>query len=184
MKLEKIEQSTLTKTIFLTLAATALIGTLLVFPSFGYIVKYFVDNKKRTDYIKRVFRRLEKQELISISEDPVGKITITLTDKGKQKALTYQIDSMEIKKPKVWDTLWRIVIFDIPEGQKQERNALRQNLKRLGFYHLQKSVFVHPFSCKNEVDFLKHNFGIAKNVTFIEARNIDRQNHLRNHFQV
>ena len=184
MKLEKIEQSTLTKTILITVGMTALVGTMLVFPSFGYIVKHFTDDKNRHDYTKRVFRRLEKQNLISISEKPNGEITITLTDKGKQKILAYQIESMRIKKPKAWDKIWRVVIFDIPEGSKKARNIFRENLKTLGFYSLQKSVFVHPFPCKNEVDFLKHNFGISDHVTFIEAKNIDKQNHLRNHFQV
>ena len=184
MKLEKIEQSTLAKTIFATLAISAVVGAMVIFPSFGYIVKYFTNDKKHKDYVKRIFRRLEKQELIAISEKPNGEVTITLTEKGRQKALIYQIEKMNIKKPKNWDRLWRVVIFDIPEGNKQARNLFRQKLKSLGFYPLQKSVFAHPFPCKDEVDFLKHNLAIANYVTFIEAKNIDNQNLLRNHFQV
>ena len=91
---------------------------------------------------------------------------------------------MQIKKPVKWDNIWRIVIFDIPEQNKKAREAFRSHLKRLNFYSLQKSVFVHPYNCKEEIDFLKHDLGIANFITYLEARHIDNQNLLRNHFQV
>ena len=183
VKLEKIVESNLTKTIFATLAVSAVVGTLLVFPSFGYIVKFFMkdENSKR---VRRVFHSLEKQNLISISEKPNGEVTITLTEAGKQKALTYQIEKMKLKKPKVWDKIWRVIIFDIPEGQKKARDVFRGHLKSLDLYSLQKSVFVTPYPCKDEIDFLKHNFEIAQHITYLEAHFIDNQNKLRNYFQV
>lgn len=184
MNLEKIQESTITKTIFATIAVSALVTTMLVFPSFGHIVRYFSKNQKQDKYVRKVFRKLEKQELISIGEKPDGQITVILTDKGKRQALTYKIDKMKIPKPKQWDGIWRLVVFDVPEKKKQARDLFRQNLKKLGFYHLQKSIFVHPYPCKREVDFLKHNFAIAQYVTLVEARSIENQNLLRNHFQV
>lgn len=184
MQLEKLQESTLAKTVFATLAVSAVVAGLVVFPSLGYIIKFFAQDKKQQYYVKKIFRRLEKQELIFTSEKPNGEITIKITEKGKLKALTYQIDAMEIKRPKVWDRLWRIVIFDIPEGHKQARDIFREHLKSLGFYALQKSVFAHAFPCKNEVDFLKHNLGIATHITFIHAKSMDKQNLLRNYFQV
>lgn len=184
MRLTIIEKNDLAKTIFATLGISALVGAMLVFPSLGHLINQFTKDKKRQKYTRQVFRRLEKQDLISISEKPNGEVTINLTENGKQKALTYQIESMELKKPQKWDGIWRIVVFDIPEGKKRARDIFRENLKRLGFYQLQKSVFVCPYPCKNEVDFLKHNFGISSHVTFLKASHIDKQNFLRNHFQV
>ena len=96
MKLEKITESNLTKTVFATLASSALVGTLLIFPSFGYILKIFSEDEKHKK-VKRIFRNLEKQDLISVHEDSDGKVTITLTDAGKQKALTYQIEKMQLQ---------------------------------------------------------------------------------------
>lgn len=184
MKLETIKKSTLSKTIFVSLAIPALMGTALVFPSLGYIIKQFTNKKNKPFYIKQVFRRLEKQNLISTHEDPSGQLTIKLTDQGKQHALTYKIETMKIKRLEKWDSIWRVVIFDIPEDKKQAREIFRQYLKKLEFYMFQKSVFVQAFPCKNEIDFLKHNFGIASFVTFIEAKSIDKQNLLRNYFKV
>ncbi|OGD87014.1 hypothetical protein A2870_01735 [Candidatus Curtissbacteria bacterium RIFCSPHIGHO2_01_FULL_41_11] len=183
MKLEKITESNLTKTVFATLASSALVGTLLIFPSFGYILKIFSEDEKHKK-VKRIFRNLEKQDLISVHEDSDGKVTITLTDAGKQKALTYQIEKMQLQKSKTWDGIWRVVIFDIPEGKKKARDIFRRKAKSIGFYSLQKSVLVTPYPCKDEIDFLKHNFDIANHITYLESKFIDNQNKLRNYFQV
>ncbi len=184
MELKKIQQSTITKTILVTLGATALVTTSVVFPSLPYIISLFANDQKQKRYVKKIFRKLEKQHLISIQEDINGQITIKITEAGKLKALSFNKDSMQIKKPQKWDGIWRIVIFDIPEGHKKAREAFRSYLKRLNFYKLQKSVFVHPYHCKEEVDFLKHDFGIADFITYLEAKFVENQNILRNHFQV
>lgn len=89
-------------------------------------------------------------------------IKISLTEEGKNKAKKYQIDSLKILKPKIWDRLWRVVIFDIPDTQKIKRNAFRRKLKELGFYSLQKSVWVCPFKCDKEINFLRDFFGLDK----------------------
>ncbi|HCX28109.1 MAG TPA: hypothetical protein DHI91_03145, partial [Candidatus Portnoybacteria bacterium] len=59
-----------------------------------------------------------------------------------------------------------MVLFDIPERQKPARDALRSKLKRLGFFEFQKSIFVHPFSCKDEIEFLIEFFQIKSYVRY------------------
>src|SRR3989344_4076427 len=48
-------------------------------------------------------------------------------------------------KSKKWDGKWRIIIFDIPQELHRERNILRRRLRSMGFYMLQKSVFIFPY---------------------------------------
>ncbi len=50
-----------------------------------------------------------------------------------------------------WDKKWRVVIFDIPEELSRERVKFRRKLKSLGFYMLQKSVFIFPYPCEEEI---------------------------------
>src|SRR3990167_2211250 len=59
-----------------------------------------------------------------------------------------------------WDKKWRVVIFDIPEKSRMARDALRRKLKELEFRELQKSVFVHPYECKKEIDFIIEFFNL------------------------
>lgn len=45
-----------------------------------------------------------------------------------------------------WDGLWRLVFFDIPEGQREHRDRFRKDLRRRGFGLWQNSVWISPFN--------------------------------------
>ncbi|MFQ6082605.1 MAG: hypothetical protein ACE5WD_04500 [Candidatus Aminicenantia bacterium] len=129
-----------------------------------------------------VFYRLRKEGLIKIKKKN-HQIYITLTKKGRKKAGVFQINNLEIKKPKKWDRLWRIVIFDIAQLKKTYREAFRGKLKELGFYPLQKSVWAHPFGCKAEIDLLRDFFGLSeKEVRLILAKDIGGDLELKEFF--
>lgn len=132
--------------------------------------------------LKRAIRNLYMSKLISEKQNQDGTITMMLTDKGKEKALTYNLDEMEIKKPARWDGKWRIVLFDIPEKIRWARDAFRRHLNQLGFYEFQKSVFVHPFDCQDEIDYLIEFYNARKFIRFIIAESLDNELHLKAHF--
>ncbi len=140
--------------------------------------EWAVINRKKLKY---EIRKLYQSELISTKCDLGGTLTLTLTEKGKQKALRYNLEKIEIPKQK-WDGRWRIVVFDIPESRRDARDAFRALLKKMGFYELQKSVFIHPYECKNEIDFLIEFYNIRPYVRFITVEDIDNQLHLKRHF--
>lgn len=132
--------------------------------------------------LKRAIKSLYESKLIKEGGNIDGTVTLVLSDKGKQKALTYDLGRMEIKKPKQWDQKWRVILFDIPETRKKIREILRFHLKKLRFYEFQKSVFIHPYDCKNEIDYLIEFYNIRKFVRFIVAESIDNELHLKKHF--
>src|SRR3989338_124139 len=88
--------------------------------------------------LRRAIKTLYTSKLISEKQNLDGTITIVLTENGKQKALTYDLEKIEIKKPKQWDKKWRVVLFDIPDNRKKSREILRFHLKNLGFYEFQE----------------------------------------------
>jgi len=90
------------------------------------------------------------------------QLYISLTSEGRKKAGRFQIDFLEIKKPVKWDGKWRVVIFDIPDKYRVKREAFRGKLRELGFYRLQKSVWVHPYNCRDEIELLRNFFGLDK----------------------
>ena len=145
--------------------------------------------KKEWDWInrqnlKRAIKKLYESKLIKEKENPDGTITLILTDKGKEKALTFNLDEMEIKKPKQWDGKWRIVLFDVPERTRKTRDAFRHHLKQLNFYEFQKSVFIHPYECKDEIEYLIEFYDARKFIRFIIADSLDNELHLKNHFKL
>ncbi len=134
--------------------------------------------------LNNTIRSLYKSRLIREHENPDGSLTMVLTNKGKEKVVTFNIDNMEIKKPKVWDKKWRMVIFDIPEKHKPAREALRETLKRLGFYEYQKSVLIHPYPCQDEVDYLIEYYEIRPWVRIVTATELDNEIHLCKIFSI
>ncbi len=109
---------------------------------------------------------------------------MVLTEKGNKKALTYNLDKMEIKEPEHWDKKWRMVLFDVPEKTRWIRDAFRHHLNQLGFYEFQKSVFIHPFDCQNEIDYLIEFYNARKFTRFIIADSLDNELHLKSHFKL
>jgi len=134
--------------------------------------------------LKNAIHKLYQSKLIDYKENNDGTVLITLTHDGKRKIVQYDLDSIKIKKPKHWDYLWRLVVFDIPEKKRQGRRALAEKLKGLGFYPMQKSVFIHPFECKNEIDFITEIFDLRPYVRLFTVKETDIELDLRNRFKL
>ena len=143
-----------------------------------YLAKEFEKRK-----IKNAFNKLKENRLIILEEDN-GKFTVELTEQGKRKVKELQIDDLTIEKPKVWDKKWRIVIFDIPNKNTRGRNALRDKIRKLKFYLLQKSVWVHPYPCEKEIQFLAELFNIYPYVNIVVAESIDNDVKLKKYFDL
>lgn len=143
-------------------------------------IKKKLDERK----IAKILERLKRNRLIILSEEN-GKFKVELTEKGKRKVKEIQFRNMKIEKPESWDGKYRLVIFDIPEKHKKRaRDALREKLKELGFYPLQKSVWVCPYPCEKEIQFLVELFDIYPYVNIILAENIYNDLKLRKHFKL
>jgi len=128
--------------------------------------------QKRTlkpSYIRQKFLDLEEKGLIRLSEKG-DKTRIALTERGREKILEFQVDQMEVDIPLRWDGKWRLVIFDIPEKKKHEREIFRQKLKELEFEMIQDSVWRHKYPCHKEIEFLAHLYGIYPHVDLIEGK--------------
>ena len=149
------------------------------------ILKGFNKGKKyEKEKICGAFYRLKKQGCINIQQKN-HQIYISLTAEGKKKAGRFQIDSLEIKKQKKWDGMWRLVIFDIPQLKNVQRNAFRGKLIDLGFTLLQKSIWICPYRCNDEIGLLRDFFGLSeKEIRLIVAQNIGNDSYFRKVFKI
>ena len=134
--------------------------------------------------LHRAIKNIYQSKLADFKEQKDGTIILTLNEKGKEKILKYKLDAMKIPKMKKWDKKWRVILFDIPESKKKIKDILRFHLKKLEFFEFQKSVFVHPFDCVNEINFLIEFYNIRPYVRIIIAESIDNELHLKKHFDL
>lgn len=132
----------------------------------------------------RLLKEFRKDRLVEFRDLPDGTTKIVITEDGKKKTLRYEIDELKIDKPKHWDKKWRLVVFDIPDKKKNAREALRKKLKDLGFYQFQKSVFVFPYECEDEINFIVEIFEVRKHVRLATVIKITNESELKLHFNV
>ena len=133
--------------------------------------------------LRQAINSLYKNRLIDLKENLDGSTKMILLDAGKNKILNYKIDDIKIPEPKQWDKKWRLVLFDIPKNRKKAREAIRFHLKRLGFYPYQKSIFIYPYECQNEIDFIIEFYGIRPYVRQMLVERIDNELHLKEIFK-
>jgi DNA-binding transcriptional regulator PaaX len=98
--------------------------------------------------------------------------------------MRYVIQQMKIASQKTWDKKWRLIMLDVPEDKKQARRAINLALKRLGCVQYQKSVFITPFPCGKEIDFVGESFGVRNHIRVIVATKIENPEPLRKVFKV
>jgi len=133
-----------------------------------------IRNLKRSKLIKKIIRTKK------------GEYVIELTEKGRLKAIEYNIlKRLEIKDKK-WDGKWRVLFFDVPEQLRNGRNALRWKIKKLGFFELQKSVFVVPYECKKGIDLIAKHFNLERYIYYgiLEIAGEEINKKLKDHFRL
>lgn len=134
--------------------------------------------------LRIAIKNLYKSKIVDYKENIDGTVRVVLTEMGRSKILKYDLDKIEIKKPARWDKLWRLVVFDIPEDKNLGRKALAAKLKELGFYPMQKSVFIHPYECKDEIDFITEMFELTPYVRFLRVKDVDIELDLKERFHM
>lgn len=148
------------KVVLQSLAVTGMVASVLVFPGLAIMYKW-LDELGRGDRVanRRAFRRLVKRGMVRVQSGPRG-MRLVLTGKGRKQIQRDRLRNFSITQPSVWDGRWRLVMFDLPESKHSSRDLLRSKLQALGFISLQKSVFVHPYPCRELIELLRGHYSL------------------------
>jgi hypothetical protein len=120
-----------------------------------------------------------------IETDTSGdKPRICLTKKGEEYFQKMIFEEARLSSQEKWDGKWRFVLFDIPVDHSKARDALRWRLRALGFFQYQKSVWVYPYPCKDEILFVADHFGVGRFVEILDATGISDDAVLKKHFEL
>lgn len=173
-----------TKQLLIDLLKTASGLTILMSRPAGslYYPPYFYTNGKfdRTRF-RRTVRHARDYGYIDVKEKK-NELTITLKEAGHVRALRYTVEDIHITEPAVWDKRWRMVIFDIPETMRLARNVFKDKLDEMGFAQIQKSAYVHPYPCHNEIEFMRSLYGLESYIRMGVLEKIEGDEALRKRF--
>lgn len=180
------------KDILILLGAGSFFAASLIMPGLPIALKPFLDEKRKREAnewkkfntwrLKQVLKRLHNQKIIEIVETN-GEHIVKISDRGKKRILKFNIDDIELNQ-RSWDGKWRIIIYDIYTGKKQERELFRKTLKRLKFLKLQKSVYLTPFKCYDEIEYLRQVCNIENEVLILTVSGIENESAYKEYFGV
>ncbi len=121
-----------------------------------------LDGKNKDKTIHATLQRLGREGYVE-KVTRGGKILFRVTTEGREEIATHP---PRIKRQR-WDSKWRIVVFDIPERRRKERNLLRERLKALGFGRLQDSVWLSPYDWKEKMEKIAQGRDLGEHVRIL-----------------
>lgn len=181
--------ATATKFVLMFLALGSVVFGGAIVPGMLKALEEFGLPEKETGFgnkkINNAIRQLKRKKLVEIIKDDDGKVSVRLTNKGKNRVKEFSIETISIKKPKRWDGRWRVLMFDIPTKPKiynQAREALRNKIKELGFFQMQKSAWVCPYECEDELLFVAEIFEVQKYIEILTVEKLLHESILKRKF--
>lgn len=178
------------------IGGAALVGAAVVIPAVPVVVpilKFAKEESDRRGELKNtkfdkvrlwlILRRLEKQREIKLTNLTDGSTEVKLTEKGKIRYVRFKLaDLPEHFSKKLWDGRWRIIVFDVPEKERGKRDAFRSLLNRLRFYQLQESVYLAPYPCEKEMEYLREYYQLGKKVQVLVTAGLEDDSVYRAYF--
>jgi len=180
--------SNLTKDTLLKIAAIGFITVAAATSPFFLraIIKYYFKEKSKEIAKKRAraLSELRRRKLVEWKEMPDGSLRITISHLGKKMVRQYRLEEIKLKIPKKWDKEWRIIMYDIPSRQRKASDAFRRKIKEMGLYQIQKSVWVSPYDCFDELEFICSVFDldIDRHVFYFKTPTIPKEKEIKNFF--
>lgn len=175
------------KEVLSLLGMGAVLAGSFIMPGLGKLVDMYHKQRIKEDQeqwrkfnlwrLRQVIKRLDRQKAVEIK----GGL-VRITDKGRQKSLKFNLEEIKLKERR--DGHWRIVIYDISNLKKFQRELLRTTLKRLKFFPLQKSVYLTPFICEDEIEYLRQIFHISSEVIVLKLSSLENEDAYRDYFGI
>jgi DNA-binding transcriptional regulator PaaX len=98
-----------------------------------------------------------------------------ISNTGKQKLISLMLESKDGLVNPVWDGFWRMIVVDLPESRKSDREAIRYLLRKAKFYSLKNSVWVTPYPFEHLCNDIKTYFNLHKEMSIFISKSLDEE---------
>lgn len=128
-----------------------------------------MDEREKQRELRRIIYQMKEKGLLAGDYEH----GLQVTDKARRRLETADIRDLRAQSVSRWDGTWRIIIYDIPETYAFGRHALADRLRAYGCFQLQKSTWITPFPCREDIVTLSAYHDVDKYVTYFEATHLD-----------
>lgn len=138
-------------------------------------VEEFKDSDTKTSYaLTRALKNLVEGGYAEIRKSE-RQDYVKITNQGKARLNSMTLESEDALVPQTWDGFWRIILLDLPENRKSERESLRYLLKKAGFVCLKNSAWISPFPYEHLFKNIKKDLGLTTEMMIIVTSSIDEE---------
>ncbi len=127
---------------------------------------------KETYALSRSLKNLVSGGLVEL-HDSAHQSYARLTKEGKKKVHSLTLENETTLTSTNWDGYWRIILLDLPENRKGERESLRYLLKKAGFVCLKNSAWISPYPYEHLFTNIKKDLELTTEMIIIVTNNID-----------
>lgn len=178
------------------LGAGTFLAASLVLPGIPLITSKIMKLKEESDYAKsekewekfniwrlrQILKRMYESKYVEIKEQN-GIPVVKLAESGRSKLLKYDIEQMQLDESKL-DGYWRLIVYDVKTTKRQNSEAFRRTISKLKLLKLQKSVYLTPFKCEDEIEYLRQVFNIGNEVIILKVKNLENEEPYKKYFGI
>ncbi len=132
------------------------------------------DDKKVTYALARSLKNLVENGYAEIHNSENKKF-VRITKKGRSKLNSIKLEGEDALVPGSWDGMWRIIILDLDETRKSERESLRYLLKKANFFCVKNTVWISPYPYENLFMNIKKDLGLKTELMILVTDKIDEE---------
>jgi len=129
-------------------------------------------DQKKNYALARSVKSLVESGMVEIHNSDNQKY-LKITKKGQSKLNSIRLEGEEALVLNTWDGFWRIIILDIPEERKSEREALRYLLKKANFICIKNTVWISPHPYEHLFTNIKKDLGLGTELMIIVTEKLD-----------
>lgn len=135
------------------------------------------ENPQKNYALARSIKNLVESGCIEIHNSDNQKY-LKITKKGQGKLNCIKLEGEEALVSNSWDGFWRIIILDLPENRKSEREALRYLLKKANFICIKNTVWISPYPYEYLFTNIKKDFNLGNELMIIVTNKVDEETNL------
>ncbi len=122
--------------------------------------------------VNRALKNLSEAGLVESLPSGQGQYA-RLTRSGRAKANNLKLESKNSLVNPAWDGKWRIILLDLPESRKAERESLRYLLKKAGFVMLKNSAWISPYPFEHLFTNIKNDLNLSTEMVILTTDYLD-----------
>ncbi len=122
--------------------------------------------------INRLIKKMLEDEMLQEHHTGLSSF-LSITKLGRQKLRNIHLSSHNHLVSTEWDGYWRIIIVDIPETRKSERDAVRYILKKAQFVQIKNSMWISPFPMEHMMISMKEDLDLHEELMIFVTDKLD-----------